>query len=659
MSKEENKSKKSIFSSVSENISNAADMLEKNEKYMPGIYIVTVLLALMLANAPASAAIPIILFFFPAYFFFRSIMKTNIATALIFALPFSIAFDAIVFRIALLFTLETNIGWIAIVIGWLLLATFGYFITKKYGARSLEITNSSDGKIYLAFLVISFFSIIAYNLIFGPIVSERIFWGANDANWQTALLTYLDNGKIENPTYICAGNGEYDLDSFTSTTSILPVFMVKTLGDMTASGAQYVFLYLCFMLMVQGIFLLITSIFGLRHGIASTIFVMIPLSVFPYVGDFFGMWRLSLFNAFFPWALVFGIFWFGILGFIIRAIILTFILPIQPLSALLLIPAYLLGFSREINKERFLRYVAIAIIALIFVYFTFYQITFQTIGAGGAHYGLNIGLEGIEKLDDDLSLVPTLQISIANLGPLILAITGIVLIWLAYTTLKENSKSISEKHVLLGILAFGILVSSGIIFISDSLTQYMLKMRYTTLLVIVFPILGIMLFEFSKKQKWLVLGAGVLLLLIAMGNYEQFKKYGYFGDFEDLRLQALDWFMYNTEPNETIMFLDAHAEFSQAISNQFQMRELGFPTDIQTIEELTGDKLYQKDAKIVCSYKRYGLFDVRDEPPEIQSVQPDYIVSYTDVDPRVHEFFIREGYVLTYQYEYYLVFKKN
>ncbi|MFH1261015.1 MAG: hypothetical protein ABII39_03695 [Candidatus Micrarchaeota archaeon] len=642
---------------VSEKMNDISTWFERNERFFPAIYLLVIGLGLVLVNSPATAILPIAFFLLPAYFFFRYLLKSSVFTSTALALPFSIAFDSVMFRISLLFSLSTDHGWIAIVIGWIILGLAGYVLVKRYGDQKIEIVRSTEtpqGHYYAYFLILTLFAILAYGQIFGAIKPEQVFWGAHDANWQTALLTYLDGGQFEMPAYVCVGEHGYDLDSFTSSTSVIPAYITKVLSGISATGAQQIFIFLCFFIMAQGIFLLFTKVFSFRHGMVAPLFVLLPISMYPYMAEFFGMWRLTIFNAFVPWALLIGFLWFSKASeAFVMALFVAFTVTIQPFSALVLLPAYAMSFMRNFKKEQIHWYVLIGITILIFAYFTFYQITFQVIGQSGEGYELNVGLEWIEKADQDPLLSQMFRISTTNLGPLVMGLSLFALFGIVFLSLKETEK-FSDKRILMVVVLLALVLASGIVYLKESMLQYTLKMRYTALLTLVFPLMMCLVYEMGKKRKWVALIVVAILIMVSIGTIETIKQYQYTDD--DPRVPVTEWLKKNVNIDETVMYFDIL--LGQSAIHHAQVRHMEFPAlEIQTIDQLAPEKLKQQE-KIFCEYKRYGPFDVRSERPEMVAAYPQYIVSYNEFSPGIHEFFQSQGYTLVYSDVYFLVFRK-
>ena len=649
---------KGILTGIDSKVQDMGRFFNNMPLAFPLLFLILLFASFVYIGAQVSVALVLLFFFLPGFLFFRYLLKNNEFISTIFAIPFSIAFSSIVFRISLLFTLSGTAGWLSVFAGWLFLFIIAFFLKKYYHQNDFEIGNSDSEKstINVFFVILTVVAIFVYSSFFGPITPGTLFWGSSDSNWQISTLTYLKNtSQIEMPFYLCAGQHGYELDSFTSTTSLLPVHMIDVMLGSTSHVAQLVFLFLGFVLLIQGIFVLFSKLFGPSGGIASVLFVLLPLSFFPYVPDLLGIWRVSLFNSFLPWALMFGFFWFGFgSSFFLRTILLIFLIPIQPFSAILLVPAYIIPFIREFNRDLLLQYAATFILVSLFFYFTFYQVTFQTIGAGGSNYGLKIGADQIALVDTFPSLVPKLQISFSNLGLTVLLASVISLFGLFYLLFIEKSPITSNLSALFIVVLIGLLLSSGIINLSSSLIQYVLKLRYSVLLVLIFPLISVLLL---KVKNFNVIIAVILFMILVSTSLDSFKDFRQYTFPKPASISdAIPWIQSKLSSNQILMYFDSM--FGQSAIQQFQHRYIMFPSDITSVLQLTPDILAQKE-DIQCYYVRSGLLDIKYNPPPASSVKPDYIVSMNSVDSRIHDFFKANGYLQVDSFDKLILFKKQ
>jgi len=649
-----------VFGSVKklfdETIEGSKTFLEEKNQFYPAIFLLLVFFAFLLAGGPLSVILPIAFFFIPAFLFFRFGLGQNNETSTVFAIPFAIAFDSIVFRISLLFSLSATTGWVSLAVGWIALFAIGLAAVRFFKIDFIKLFEDEQQvrTFRLYFLIVSFFAIIMYSQIFGPFTPERIFWGSHDANWQTSLLTYMsDKGTIEMPSYLCKGETGYDLDSFTSTTSIIPPYIAKMTGMLSSSAAQQSILYFSFMLMMQGIFVLFSKFFSLRDSLLSTIFAMFPLSIFAYYPDFFGIWRLSLFDAFFPWAFITAVFWLdGSAAMLLRIVLAAFTISIQPFNAILLVPAYLFGFLRGFDVRRFASYAVMALLILAFIYFTFAQVTFNTIGTGGSGLTFRFGPEEIARAETHPLLVSNLQVSFENLGPLVVLLCLSTLASVAYLTIKGDATERNMIPILI-ILALGLLISSGLIYLGESFLQYVLKMRYTVLLIFVFPLtylLSLRLFERYRAVGAILI---IILIMLGLGNLATIGNMHYSGS--DPRDGVYQWMVSNLDRNKTIMF-DENV-FGQSMIQHLQMRYMIFPENATSATEAVPAMLSQKE-NVYCVYKRYGLFDVRYEPPQNEPKKPEYIIWLVS-DQQMASFFESNGYNKIHSDVYFAVYEKS
>lgn len=625
--------------------------LKGSEQFFPYIFFATIFLAFLFLGSSVNMIVPLLFFFAPSFLLMRYILKLDITTSTVFALPFCIAASSIFFRIGLLFSTSASMGWLVLAIGWIVLATIAFWLRSRSDISFSLLKPGDDvARFQIFFILISVISLIAYTQILDPI-GPTVLWNSNDANWQVALLTYLDAGTFEMPSYVCGGHAGYDLDNFTSTTSVLPSYFMKSLSGLPAGMAQMLFLYLGFMLFTQGIFVLFSRMFNYEVGFLSFVFVTFPVfSTHVYMTELLGIWRVSLLNAFFPWTLIFGFFWINNTGsMFLRTALVIFTFPLQPLSSILFLPAYITTFFQNFSKSLAIRYSIMIILLLVFVYFTFYQITYQTIGSGGAGgYSLMFGLEEMQNIDTHLTLVPRHQISWTNLGFIVAFLTLAVLIYIAYK-LKNNPNPKSSVFLPLFLtILLGAIACSGLVNISESFIQYILKMRYTVFLGLFFPLSALLVIKIIEKQKLLGIVLALALILMSFFNLVVLSKYVIFSSeyYDDVII----WLRESTDPDAIVMYFGPM--FPQKTIHHTQRRFVEFPEDMKLAEFGTHIFIQEEEAK--CKFKRQGLFYITDDMPKPRRIAADYVITLRNAV--LNDYLEASGYYSVYEDKYFAVY---
>ena len=193
-------------------ITQAQAFFDKNEFYFPLLFILVAGLgSVILLNAPISWFGTILFFFVPTFVFLRYGISRGITESTIFAIPLGIAFDSILFRLSLVFSTSVTQGWLFLIGSWFLVGVLCYVfrtkMSKDEGETGFRLTSDAkEETIYrVGFLIITLAAILSFMFIYGKVNPNMLFWGANDANWQVAILSSFDSGVVEMPAFACAG----------------------------------------------------------------------------------------------------------------------------------------------------------------------------------------------------------------------------------------------------------------------------------------------------------------------------------------------------------------------------------------------------------------------------------------------------------------------
>ncbi len=634
-------------------------LLEK-EHLLPFIFLLLLFLAFSVVKPLPSLALVLVALFLPGYILFRHIMAYSTLSSTFLSIPFSLVATSIMFRIGLLFSQSAQYASLAILAGWALIYCLGH-IAKKHEVEKIEFIQVAEekSKYWIAFLAISVAAVISYSLIAGVPQEDKVFWWSYDANWQIATLTYYDSNPIEAPAYLCGGGHGFDPDSYASMNSLIPIYLIKKLTGLSSSAAQQISLTLFFLLMVQGIFALFSKIFGVNTGILSPILVIFPLSVHPYLGDLYGLWRVSLFNALFPWALLLGLYWLQSIGtLLLRTAFLAFSIAIYPFSSILLLPAYAFGFFRNFTKSAFLTSLPVYLFTILFVYFTFLQITFPV------HMeqieSISVSAYNIPKIEKEL-LEPSLNLSIYNIGWLMGLLFLASSAWLGFICIRNPKNPHSDNLALFVTICLGILLSSGVIYMNDRLARYEMAMRYSIVLVLLLPLSAVFLVSIARSPPYRhpVLILFLLLLAISVANLIEFQSsLSIDGSLNDSRRDIMNWFLKNSQPSDVVMYFDFPPSFAFNSIHHLQVRSFSFPAGASSLR--------QKETIVSC-YRRYGLFDVRNETPVAVEKLPEYIIqrhrliseSIAPSDLVIEPLILQSGYFKIYSNSVFRIYKKG
>jgi hypothetical protein len=635
-------------------------LVGKNEKQMPIVFIAIVGTLLLLSGAPIGALIFLAVFFAAGYVLLKVVFGLDELQSTVAALPVSIIAASVLFRIGLLFGREYIFGIVSLLLGTGAIIIFSTRLKEENTWIIFRERQDQSEKTdtWLKIFAVLFLAIVGSNLIYGQIKQGQTIWGSNDANWQTTMIDHLKAGTFSMDPNDCQGKNYYDIDSYSSTISLLPPYFMAMLGGLSGSITQQIMTHLGFLIMLVNLYLLYDKYFS-NSWIFATILVVLPLAMQPYLPEFFGIWRGTLFNYFFPFALLLTLNGFkNKLNCLLLGLSLMFVTTTQPFSSLLLLPPLAILTIKDIGSWK--NILIIGILVGVFFYFGTIQIVFNTIGNSGQGYKLDISLDNIQRTESDNLLVGKLKISLENLGRHVLIIAGLCLVFLAFKAYEEYTRNGNYEMAILFIsVLFGIILASGIVSFGESFYQYVQKVRYNVLMIFVFPIAGLLLGQVYKNNHKAAYVLGLVLLAIAIENYNALAAF-HSKDI-DPREGVVNWLATHAESDEyTLYFKEI---FSQQAELHIPTRHIGIEAQKIDTRTMSFDNLLASEDLLACTWRRDGPLQVRKEALVAQKVSPDYIVSLNPASTHgvvsLNKIISSNGYDVVYTDRVFIIYQKN
>lgn len=603
------------------------------------------------------------LIFVAGYLILHFILKLSPIVSSIFAFPTFLVFFSIVFRIGL--WLGSSVSFFALIFSFLILALC-VFLLKQYSEfLSLDSLFSFEQVGLIGFLVLFWgsLSLLVYDFYLGHISPDKIFWGSNDSNWQISTLSHISKtGIFEIPSYLCQGITGFDLDSQTSTLSLV-VFYLSTFFSTSVSGGHFVSLNLFFAFMLIGILILFSRIFGSRYSIFIPVFALFPFCFQLLLVDILGMWRVSLFDFLLPFALFFSIFLIqNLFSYLLLFLFGIFLFLIQPFESLLLIPSVLLALYSSRNQLNLKPLLLVLLLSILFSYFFFFQITFKTIGSAvslekGLHFPL-FGMSAIQVVESFESLVSRLQVSMVNLGPISLFICALSIFYGLYNLIFffKNPQNYPQNSLYLSLI-FGLIICSGILIVSPGTIQYILKTRYPYFLVLVFPFFTLLISKIIGNPLDLKFFAVIGLLSIFSFSY--LLSFLTIPDHDQFLRDDLYSFI-KSKNYSNLTLLAPESFLGQSASYHLGLRSL-YISD-SDLSNINYNNFSFAEHTFSCSFMRFGPFDVREKPLTTKFSTPDIaLIIRPELDPRYSSLFFylnSNGYSKVFNTTYYEVYSK-
>lgn len=644
-------------------IEKACEVLDKNEGSTPIIFLLSFIVPLIFAQTPIAALLGVAIIFGIGYLSLKFLFNFPEIESSVFSMFFSIVFLSVIFRFGLLFSNTAAAGF-----GAIILASMAIAILKKIKPElfpKIELIKKERTKTLIFSALIVFLSINLYTLIAGPINTEKILWNGADANWQTSEMEHIGKDGIFqiNPA-TCQGKGNYDLDSYTSTVSLIPTYLIMFFGQINSSGGQQLLNYLGFAIMNLGILLLFSKIFDLEKGFFGALFVALPFVIQPYLPEFYGIWRLTLFNYVFPYVALLIIEGFSRAGdFGLMSLGLMFLVTVQPFSTVLLLPAFIISTVKEIKSE-WPKYLLLALITTIYFYFAFYQIVFQSVGNSGKDYTLSFGFDNNQKIEMDPLLDGSFKLSYFNIGAktvLEIIVATIFVVWIN----KKNKFDIHTKEfAFLGLFLFGLIVSSGFVYFGETINQYVMKSRYTFLLIMALPMGGVVISELRKRNKMVFAVVALFILMNAANTIEEFTKtkVNEANIKNNLVYKVVSWFKSkNFDKSQYVMYFEKH--FPQNIQLHIPLGHVRFNQEKPLVQMMSKEDLMQKEELWNCKFIREGLFTIRKEELVPRKIESKFVVSSdsstSEQRARFNNLLEQSGYRESHREEGLVVYEKQ
>ena len=658
----------SLKNNISSNIPNSNTLLEKindffvsNSNLFPFALIFIFSFILFIKGTPISDLFAPILIFFTGYLTLNLLLKINKISSSLFALPFSLVFCSLAFRIGLFFGSNSVVwGFASIFFFFALLVILLWYFKPNLSFLEDVFSFESIGLIAVCSLLFGILSLSLYDLYLGHIIGDKVFWGSNDSNWQISTLSYIkSSGVFQIPPYLCQGLEGFDLDAQTSTLSLVSFYLFGFLSS-SYSGSHFVSLNLLFVFLLIGVLLLFSKIFGTKRALFTPLLALLPFSFQLLLPDILGMWRVSLFDFILPFCLFFSIFLSQRLSsYLLLFLFWLFAFLIQPFESLLLLPSIFISLFNSRSSLNLPVLVSTAVAFIIFAYFLFFQITFNTIGSAVSIANSPsfpaFGFDAISIVESFESLIPRLQISMVNLGPLSLLICTFVILYCIIKLPSSFSKSEnSNLTALYFTILFGAFICSGILVLSPSTIQYILKTRYSFFLVLVFPLFTAILSGFSEnplEKKFVFIIAvlatmsySYLSLTISVPNEDIFERDALFS-----------WFKTQNVSNKTLLVPESF--LGQSASYHFGLRSL-YLSDSDVLNAASGNFSFAEHT-FLCNYKRDGLL-VNYTPLNSKFSSPDYaVIIRPELDPnysQIANLLILRNYSVVFNTPRYVVY---
>lgn len=605
----------------------AQDFIENNEQTIPVIFLLSFIIPLIFAGATSSALIGIVIIFAIGYLILKFGFNFPKIESSIFSMFFSLTFLSVVFRFGLLFSNTATAGFAAVIISIIIIGLIRKFKPELF--PKIELIKKDRTKTLIFAIIIVFLSLISYSAIAGKINPQKILWNGADANWQTSEMDHIVKDGIFqiNPTK-CQGIENYDLDSYTSTVSLIPPYMIMFFGQINASEGQQIINYLGFSILCLGVYILFSSIFDAQRGLVAALFVSMPFVMQPYLPEFYGIWRLTLFNYIFPYVAFLAIEGIALIGNLsLMSMGLAFLVSIQPFSAILLAPTLITTGIKEM-KTHWPKYLFLSVLIICYFYFAFYQIVFQSVANSGKDYTFSLGFDNNQKIEMDPLLDGKLKLSYENIGSKTIIGVIIATIFVIWINWKNKFDCQKREFALLGLFLFGLIISSGFVYFGDTINQYVMKSRYTFLLTMAFPIGGVILWELKQKNKIAFAVATVVLLINAIGTVGEFTqtKINEPNIENNLVYRTVSWFKgKNFDKDEYVMYFDRH--FPQNIQLHIPIRHVRFIQDKPLVQMMSKEDLIQKEELWNCKFIREGLFTIKKEELIPKKVESKFVIS--------------------------------
>ncbi|MBI5224146.1 hypothetical protein HY990_07035 [Candidatus Micrarchaeota archaeon] len=635
------------------------ELIENNKKLMPIAYALLIIVGLWIVGAPIQSAAAIAFHFIPAYLFLRYILKNNEFASSVLAIPFSMALTTMIFSISMVFSTATYLGWILVTLTWALLFGAGHFFLKNKDEHELKlkIIDDANWKSWLSlFAVIIIAFIGTYFVFYGPINTNKLIWGASDANWQTNHIDYIkESGKLEIPPYLCRGESGYAIESFTPGASMIFPYIVAATGNTNGSTAQQILTYLVYALAAQGVFILFRKIFDEKTALAGVCAFAIPLVYELYLMDRLGMWRLTSFNMMLPYGMLLGmVFLENISSTILTLPVLMFLISNQTFIAFLLIPSFLRGVISTNIKEtkNIIRLGVFLLVVGVVFYLTFYQITYAALGQEpDLIKKIGFGLDKIGQNEKDGYVIDNIKLTIEHIGSAVIFFGLISIAYLAHIWKRTDGKNyLDPKFVLLITLTAGIIVASGIGYFGDQIRQYIFKTRYSLLEILILPLIGATIYQIKNINKIVAIALLALVLISATPIASQLNA-AQTSAVPQTILQSINYLKQNMKQDETVMYMEPY--LGQNIMNHVEHRYMVMDSSTSSI-----DRLLLQSENLFCRYKRNGLFEVKLDPPQNPAHEPDYVLIYTGL-PQLEQLLGIKGYTKVDANENLIIYKKN